>query len=403
MQLSRRQDRGQPPERRKSTGPKTPRASNARGPTPSSMASARRSSGSRTPRRSGPGPARSTPTSNDPADRMLRWVAGGPGRGPRPPDQRCQASEMAAAEGRVVARAEVTWDKDRRLEATLLGGALAARPEVVSARLLETYHGCEWLLRRRALLAHAADARGACDPGREARWPSTSSGPPGGSAKEPGRDRGRRPRDGPRLGRTPARRRTGPDRPADRAKESLESLELDARPRRGRAADHADPELRRLRRYGRPSSVAWNGHSSCSRRASTPRRSPDRGPSRGRTRRRGPRADGPRPGGGRSGRVARVQGGRARGRTGGGRGPRRSWQGRGPEGGQRRKLVSSATEPTGGSSRGCGLARRPEGVQAPPRARTAWRRCEASRGTFVRKGGRRGSQRGPLALISRGE
>jgi hypothetical protein len=69
--------------------------------------------------------------------------------------ERCQASERAIRE-RVVARAELTWDDDRRLEAILLAETLGKRPEQIAARLMETYHGCEWLIGRWAMLAYSA-------------------------------------------------------------------------------------------------------------------------------------------------------------------------------------------------------------------------------------------------------
>jgi hypothetical protein len=72
--------------------------------------------------------------------------------------ERCQAMERAAR-SRVVARASVTWDEDRRGDAIRLGSKLAGRPEEVVTQLRETLHGCEWLLARWAMLAHAADSQ----------------------------------------------------------------------------------------------------------------------------------------------------------------------------------------------------------------------------------------------------
>ncbi len=77
--------------------------------------------------------------------------------------ERCQDMEQAIRD-RIVSRAEVTWDEDRRLEATLLGGTIAKRPEAISAQLHETFHGCEWLLGRWAMLARSADVLGSWTP-----------------------------------------------------------------------------------------------------------------------------------------------------------------------------------------------------------------------------------------------
>ena len=60
-------------------------------------------------------------------------------------------------------RAELTWDDDRKLEAEVLGGTLAKRPPEVVEMLRRTPHGCDWLMARWALLAHAADTQ-------EGRW-----------------------------------------------------------------------------------------------------------------------------------------------------------------------------------------------------------------------------------------
>ena len=58
---------------------------------------------------------------------------------------------------RACLRAELTWDADRRMEAEVLGGMLARRPSETVEALQRTPHGCEWLMSRWALLAHAAD------------------------------------------------------------------------------------------------------------------------------------------------------------------------------------------------------------------------------------------------------
>ena len=58
---------------------------------------------------------------------------------------------------KVCLRAELTWDDDRRLEAEVLGGMLAKKPSETVEILRRTPHGCDWLIGRWALLAHAAD------------------------------------------------------------------------------------------------------------------------------------------------------------------------------------------------------------------------------------------------------
>jgi hypothetical protein len=58
---------------------------------------------------------------------------------------------------KICLRAELTWDDDRRLEAEVLGGMLARKPAETIELLRRTPHGCEWLMGRWALLAHAAD------------------------------------------------------------------------------------------------------------------------------------------------------------------------------------------------------------------------------------------------------
>ena len=65
---------------------------------------------------------------------------------------------------KVSLRAELTWDDDRRLDAERLGAQLAQSPGAVSEALRRTAHGCEWLMARWAMLAHAADVKGAWTP-----------------------------------------------------------------------------------------------------------------------------------------------------------------------------------------------------------------------------------------------
>jgi hypothetical protein len=58
---------------------------------------------------------------------------------------------------KIMLRALLTWDDDRRLEAEALGGMLAKRPSETVEALRRTPQGCDWLLTRWALLARAAD------------------------------------------------------------------------------------------------------------------------------------------------------------------------------------------------------------------------------------------------------
>ena len=60
---------------------------------------------------------------------------------------------------KVSLRAELTWDDDRRFEAEVLGRSLAKDPAATVEALMKTPHGCEWLMTRWAMLAHAADTQ----------------------------------------------------------------------------------------------------------------------------------------------------------------------------------------------------------------------------------------------------
>ena len=61
------------------------------------------------------------------------------------------------ARDKVCLRAELTWDDGRRLEAEVLGSLLSRKPAETVETLRRTPHGCEWLMARWAMLAHAAD------------------------------------------------------------------------------------------------------------------------------------------------------------------------------------------------------------------------------------------------------
>ena len=54
-------------------------------------------------------------------------------------------------------RAELFWEDDRKLEVEVLGGQLHHRPAQVVETLRRTPQGCDWLIGRWAMLAHAAD------------------------------------------------------------------------------------------------------------------------------------------------------------------------------------------------------------------------------------------------------
>ena len=161
---------------------------------------------------------------------------------------RCQAMERAAR-SRIVARASVTWDEDRKGEAIRLGSELADRPEEVVAQLRETLHGCQWLITRWALLAHSADSHNSWTP-EQVRLAFDLFGTP--SEFREGRPPGTWiDYHGKLVEPTP-----GPAVVARRAiKELMERCEtlrpLDQANREQAQADLSDddPEIRRLRRY----------------------------------------------------------------------------------------------------------------------------------------------------------
>jgi hypothetical protein len=72
---------------------------------------------------------------------------------------RVEAIERRVRE-KIRLRAELTWDDDRALEAEVLGGMISKRPAETLTLLRKTFHGCEWLIKRWAMLAHAADNAG---------------------------------------------------------------------------------------------------------------------------------------------------------------------------------------------------------------------------------------------------
>jgi hypothetical protein len=92
--------------------------------------------------------------------------------------ENAQAMQQAAQE-RIRLRAELIWEDDRKLEAAILGEQLSRRPEPVLERLRQTPQGCEWLLGRWALLAHAAPEGQAWTPDQETLAFDLLGTPPG--------------------------------------------------------------------------------------------------------------------------------------------------------------------------------------------------------------------------------
>lgn len=162
--------------------------------------------------------------------------------------ERAQAMQRAAVE-RISLRAGVVWDDDRKLEATVLGGKLPARPDQVLEQLRQTPQGCQWLMGRWAMLAHVADSSGGWTPEhvkmafdlvgtphefREGSTPGTEiemlDGKPIGPALDPA-----------------ALARRNIDELLEQAKRTLPVDDADRQRAEAGLAD--DPELRRLRRY----------------------------------------------------------------------------------------------------------------------------------------------------------
>jgi hypothetical protein len=56
-------------------------------------------------------------------------------------------------------RAELCWDDDRRFEVEVIARSLSKDPSGTVAALRRTIHGCEWMITRWALLAHAAETQ----------------------------------------------------------------------------------------------------------------------------------------------------------------------------------------------------------------------------------------------------
>jgi hypothetical protein len=157
-------------------------------------------------------------------------------------------SLLEAARERMALRAGLAWEIDRKFEATLLGGEIHKRPDQTVERLRQTPQGCEWLMSRWAMLAHAAESNGG--------WTDEQSslaldllGTPREfrEGAEPGTQIGL---DGRSIGPV-ADRAAVARREIDELNERLgQLLELDAVDRKLAESGLADgAELRRLRRY----------------------------------------------------------------------------------------------------------------------------------------------------------
>lgn len=71
---------------------------------------------------------------------------------------RCERNERRLRDKKSLG-AELFWEDDKKLEASLLGEQLGTRPEIVLEQLRRTPQGCEWLMSRWAMLAHVADTK----------------------------------------------------------------------------------------------------------------------------------------------------------------------------------------------------------------------------------------------------
>ena len=76
---------------------------------------------------------------------------------------RCERIERRVRD-KISLRAELYWDDDKRLEASLLGEQLGNRPEIVLEQLRRTPQGCEWLMGRWSMLAYSAETKGGWTP-----------------------------------------------------------------------------------------------------------------------------------------------------------------------------------------------------------------------------------------------
>ncbi len=161
--------------------------------------------------------------------------------------ERCGRAERRLRD-RAVMRAEVSWDDDRAIEAEARGALIREAPAAIVKQLRATPHGCDWLIRRWALLGRVA--------GRGAEWTAAQVAlahdllgtPPEFRDGEPSRVPA-----GPGAVASPADRAELARREVDGLKRrKAEVLPLDAADRAMAEADYpVEPtaELRRLGRY----------------------------------------------------------------------------------------------------------------------------------------------------------
>lgn len=161
---------------------------------------------------------------------------------------RCERIERRLRD-RSSLHAEVAWDDDRKREVEALGGRLARRPAEVSEQLRGTPLGCDWLIRRWALLAQAADARGDWSPEQRrlafdllATPPEFRDGRPGAEVDADGRVV-----DLANDSAAVARREIAALR--DRRARVADLDEVDRSLVEADLFDDASPEIRRLRRH----------------------------------------------------------------------------------------------------------------------------------------------------------
>ena len=70
--------------------------------------------------------------------------------------ERAEAIERRVRD-KIALAAELSWDDDRKLEAEVRGGMISKKPAETVELLRKTPQGCDWLMKRWAMLARAAD------------------------------------------------------------------------------------------------------------------------------------------------------------------------------------------------------------------------------------------------------
>ena len=148
-------------------------------------------------------------------------------------------------------RAELTWDDDRRFEAEDKGRSLSKEPAATVEALRRTAHGCDWLMARWALLAHAADSQEAVwtDDQSKLAFDLLATPHPFRTGRKPGAvidldgrviDPGNDPAAVARREIAALKERREVVADLDEVERALASNDL---------TNEGDPELRRLRRY----------------------------------------------------------------------------------------------------------------------------------------------------------